>query len=381
VRRVKQTKSFLEEEYGLTARPFKSRIATDIELQMWVNREKEVDQWNKVLDDALKTPTSNFLAFIIGTYGMGKTLSLLKIVRESTEKGAYSIYLNLLSEQRPKNPGLDFLLRIIRSIELDKINVTRKDLALIREVLPDGGNAFEKIFFPGNEDEKRLAISFVKGEIKPTQAQLKSMGVLRRIDDVDIAKEYLIGILYILKVLGYSTLVVAADEFEYLFSIVPKPAQPIYLALLRRLFDLPAFIPEKLRSKVANMALFVGTSEDGMMRLTVLENIEKSTGGPIQPLMRRVNARIPLGPLNRKYVRELIERRLRLNRVKGVFEKDPLIPFTEGFVGYVNKLTRGRPSDVIERCDHVLDAGLAQRVPRLTSEFAKEVFKERGFNY
>jgi hypothetical protein len=29
----------------------------------------------KDIDDALKTPTSNFLVFIIGDYGMGKTLS------------------------------------------------------------------------------------------------------------------------------------------------------------------------------------------------------------------------------------------------------------------------------------------------------------------
>jgi gentisate 1,2-dioxygenase len=48
---------------------------------------------------------------------------------------------------------------------------------------------------------------------------------------------------------------------------------------------------------------------------------------------------------------------------------------------YVNKLTGGKPSEIIERCDHTLDLGLERKVPRLTAKFAKEVFKERGFTY
>lgn len=371
----------MKEEYGLTGVPFKARIAIDLELKSWVNREKELEKWNKVLDDALKTPTSNFLVFIIGDYGMGKTLSLLKITKELVSKEAYPIYLNLLSEQRPKNPGLDFIFRIIRKIDFDKIKVKKKDVKFVGEVFPDVGNAFEKIFFPENDYEKRLAIAFVKGELKPTQTQLKTMKVLRKIDDVDIAKEYLMGILYLLKALGFSTLVVAADEFEYLFSLVSKPSQSIYLALFRGLYDLPVEFPDKLKGKTANMAFFIGISEDGMRRLTELEDVEKSTGGPIRPLMRRVADKVRLSALSKKYVREVIERRLRLNRVKGKYEKEPLIPFTEDFVDYINKITRGRPSDVIERCDHTLDVGLDRRVPRLTAEFAKEVFKERGFTY
>jgi len=371
----------MKEEYGLSGMPFKARIATELELQAWVNREKELEKWNKVLDDAVKTPTSNFLVFIIGDYGMGKTLSLLRIEKEASEKRLHSIYFNLLSEQRPRNPGLDFVLRIIRAIDFEKIKVTRKDIAFIRKIFPDVGNAFEKIYFPKGDYEKRLAMTFVRGEIKPTQSQLRLMNVIRKIDDVDIAKEYLTGLLYLLKTSGFSTLVVAADEFEYLFSLVPKSSQSIYLALFRRLYDLPVRIPEELQGKIANMALFLGVSEDGMRRLTELEDVERSTGGPIRPLMRRVADKVLLGPLNKKYVTKLIERRLSLNRIKGKYEKEPLIPFTEDFVDYVNKLTRGRPSDIIERCDHVLDMGLDRRVPRINVDFAKDVFKERGFTY
>lgn len=370
----------MKEEYGLTEIPFKVRIATELELKAWVNREKEVEKWNKTLKDAIKTPTSNFLVFIVGDYGMGKTLSLLKIVNETTRE-FYPIYLNLLSEQKPKKPGLDFIFRIIRGIDLDKIKATKKDTRFIEEIFPDVGNAFEKIFFPTNDYEKRLATAFVRGEVVASQTQLKTMEVVRKIDDVDIAKEYLVGILYFLKTLNFSTLVVTVDEFEYLFSLVTKSSQSIYLALLRGLFDLSIQIPEKLRGKIVNMALFIVISEDGMRRLTELEDVERSTGGPIRPLMRRVADKVRLAPLSKKYVRKLIERRLSLNRVKGKYEKEPLIPFTEDFVNYINKLTGGKPSEIIERCDHTLDLGLERKVPRLTAKFAKEVFKERGFTY
>jgi hypothetical protein len=236
-------------------------------------------------------------------------------------------------------------------------------------------------FFSKNEDEKRIAVPFVRGEITATQRQLKLLEVVRKIDNVDLAKEYLIGILYFLKISGFSTLVVAVDEFEYLFSLVSKSDQSIYLALLRGLYDLPIQVPDKLKNRTANMVLFIGISESGMQRLTELENIEKSTGGPINPLMRRITDKVLLNPLKKDYVRKLIEKRLSLNRVKGMYEKEPLIPFTEDYVDYIYKITGGRPSDIIVRCDHVLDVGLERRISKLTAEFAKEVFKERGFSY
>lgn len=379
---MNKDESFMIKKYGLTGMPFKTRIATNLELQSWVNREEELKRWKNVLDDALKTPTSNFLVFIIGDYGMGKTLSLLKIRHELAEKEKkfYPIYLSFLSEQRPKNPGLDFIFRIIREIDFNEIRATKKDVDVIEEVYPDVGRVFRKIFFSRDKNERDIAMAFIKGEIKPTQSQLKLLEVVRKIDDVDIAKDYLIAILYFLKVSGFSTLIIIIDEFEYLFSLVPKPSQSIYLALLRRLYDLPIQIPKELESNTVNMVLFIGISESGMRYLTELESAE-STGGPINPLMRRVTDKVPLGPLRKDHTRELIEKRLRLNRVKGMYEKEPLIPFTEEYVDYIYKITGGRPGDIIVRCDHVLDVGLERRISRLTAEFAKEVFKERGLSY
>jgi hypothetical protein len=374
--------SFMEKEYGLTGTPFKKKISTTLELQSWVNREEELKRWAKVLDDSVKNPNINFLVFIIGDYGMGKTLSLLKIVDEAKKnKMMYPVYLNFQSEQKPKNPGLDFLQRVFRAIDLKLIKVKRDGLSYLQKFFPEPATIFGTLFFSNDSATKQLCLAFLKGEIKPTQTQLKAMKVLRKIDDVEIAKEYLLAILYLLNLSGFSTVVLAIDEFEYLFSLVPKPSQNIYLALLRGLLDLHVQIPEGLQGKIANMVLFIGISEDGWRRLEELEKVETSTGGPIQPLMRRVSDKVTLNLLNKEYSQALIEKRLRLNRVKGVYEKDPLIPFTQDFVDYVFKLTKGRPADIIIRCDHVLDAGLERKVRRLDAEFARGVLKEKGFIY
>lgn len=379
---MSQTTSFMEKEYGLTRSPFKRKVAISLELQSWVDREEELQRWTKILSDSMKNPDTNFLVFIIGDYGMGKSLSLLKIVEEAKKtKRIYPVYLNLISEQKPKNPGLDFIQRIFRAIDFDSIKAKMESIGYLQKLYPEPAKIFETIFLSDDFAARRLCLAFLRGEIKPTQAQLRTMSILRKIDDVEIAKEYLIAILYLLKSSGFSTMLLAVDEFEYLFSLVPKPSQNIYLALFRWMMDLHNQISEELLGKIANMAIFIGSSEDGWRRLEDLVKVETSTGGPIQPLKRRINDIVRLMPLSKEASQALIEKRLRLNRAEGKYEEDPLIPFTQDFVDYIFKLTGGKPGDIIDRCEHVLDAGLERKVKRLDPQFAREVLKEKGFVY
>jgi len=384
--------SFLVAEYGLKGyMSFKSRSATEDDLKAWINRDEELKKWKKVLEDSRKTPNSNFLVFIIGDYGMGKTLSLLKIKEEAKERGMYPVYLNFKSEEKTTKPGLDFLQRIFKWMNFKDIKADSNEIDTLIEVYPDVGNVFQKIVKRQRQTElfgntgisriEKLVIPFLGGDIIPSPSQLKDLGAIRKINNVDIAKEYLIGLLYLLKVSGFSTLVIAADEFEYLFSIVRRSQQSIYLAVLRELFDLQVNIPEQLRGMTANLVFFIAISRDGWMHLEDLEKKERSMGGPIIPLKRRVTEMTSLEGLSKKDSRELIEIRLSVDRIKGKYEDKPLIPYTEDFVDYIFEHTGGAPADIIMRCDHVLDMGLEQRIPRLTAEFAKEVFKERGLSY
>ena len=234
---------------------------------------------------------------------------------------------------------------------------------------------------PATKDEKaKMALYFLRGEIKPTISQLKELGIMRKIDSVDIAKEYLAAILYFMKNLGYKALLLSIDEFEYLFSLVSKSQYSIYLALLRGLYDFPIGLDiTSDKDKLANMILFIGISEDGWDKLKEIEKKEISEGGPTRPLMRRVNLETTLLNFDRKNTEELIKKVLSYNRVTKDFEEDPLIPFTKDFVDYIYELTEGLPSAVKVRCAQVLDAGLADRVSLLTREYAQKVLEERGF--
>lgn len=370
-------KSFIEKEYKLRESPFRERVAKPFLLASWVDREAQVKEWNDSIEKAIKSE-SNFLSFIIGDYGMGKTLSLLKIIANSEKhKELFPVYLNFLGEQKPKNPGIDFIQKIFKSIDFEKLTIKRmKEFPISSS--SEVKSVYEKIIY-GEEEIKKLAFYFLRGELKPNQSQLKKLEIVRKIDDIEVAKEYLTGFLCLLKSSGFSTLLLAIDEFEYLFSLVSKANQSIYLALLRGLYDLTVKKPKA--DSIANILFFIAVSEDGWRRMQELEKREASIGGPIQPLMRRVQSKATLKAFSKEDAEKLIEKRLSLNRVTGKLERDPLIPFTKDFVTYVFKLTAGRPGDIIVRCEHVLDAGFEARVPRLTADFAKEVFEKRGFPY
>jgi len=200
-------------------------------------------------------------------------------------------------------------------------------------------------------------------------------------DETDLALDYLIGFLYLIKESGYPNFLITIDEFEYVFSLVTKSNQPIYLALFRRLYDLRVRIPKKLRNLCANITIFLAVSPDGESNLENLQISESSTGGPTAALRRRISYnKIYLTAFTPNYTRELVEKRLRLNRITGKYEDEPLIPFTEDFVEFIHEISDGRPEIIIDRCDNVLDQGLEKRVNKLTQDFAKNVLLERGID-
>ena len=380
--------NFLQDEYGLTKRAvFGSRSATPEDIELWVGRSHLVDTCAKVLAKAKHTPKTNFLCFIIGDYGRGKTLSLLKLSEDAKKQGLCPVYLSFKSPTRVREPGLDTIQRIFRDFNFNSVTPDKTKIGLLKQVYPDVGSIYDKIFgmsqrslFSGVSlnSEQRLALDFLRGHISPTQKQLEKLGVICKLDSIEIAKQYLIGLLYILSSAGFPTIVLAIDEFEYVFSIASKYHRAHYFALLRELFDLHVSVPEGIRDKVSNMAIFVAISEFAWIEL-LDEKKSGGAGSPINPLLERVSEKIILGGLTKKETKQLIEKRLRFNRGKNKYEDKPLIPYTDDFVDYIFTITRGVPRFIIENCDHVLDKGLEERVPRLNSEFAKQVLEKRGF--
>lgn len=362
---------FQEEKYNLIRNPFTGYRATKEDLKFWVDREEEIKNWEKVIKETLSNPTNNYISFIIGDYGMGKSLSIYKIEEVCKKyKNILSITFGFLGEEKLRKPGIDFIQRIFKFVDFNRIKLKEQQIEKLESISKEVKNIYYKIFFADNE-AKTLALYFLRGELVPNQSQMKKLEIIRKINDIEIAKEYFRGFLYLLKLAGYNTLILLIDEFEYLFSLVSKAQRDVYFALIRGLYDLPTRIRNET---IANMLFFLAVSKEEYRKMEERKDI----GGPVVPFMRRAYLVNELTPLKKEYVEKLIELRLKYNRAKEKFEKDPLIPYTKDFVNFIWEDTRGHPGDIIYKCGHTLDVGLKYRVSELNKKFATKALKERN---
>lgn len=406
---------YLFDVYKLVVNPFKKDMsAQEDHLRMWSDRKKQMKMWESILENSIKYDR-NSISLIIGSYGRGKTLSLFKI-NEMFEKrkDILKVLFNFRAEQTKIKAGLDFILRIFKSIDFNMIRDRFKP-----KILSDALNELEYLKEPQNiltwillgdiakRNQKKplkqltldpdhtftlpksssaeklslLAYYFLTGEYNPSKTEMSKLGIVRKIDNSDIAKEYLAAILHLLKLLKFNALVVTVDEFEHLFGMVSKSQQTIYIALLRSLYDFPVGLG-LTNDSIARMVFYIALSEDGWARLQEMEDREKAVGGPVVPLLERIRPDITiLDDFDFDKAKELIEFRLKYNRVKKKFEDDPLIPFTNDFVTYILEVTRGVPRFILVSSGHVLDDGISKKIPLITAKFAKKVLEERGFPF
>lgn len=371
-------KSFMETEYKLKVDPFASKV--DLFAPM-AGRKKEKKAWEQIIRQRVGQKGNSF-NFIIGDYGVGKSFSLYNIFKDTEEnfKNVLPIFITLLPEDSIRKFGLEFIQRIFDKFDLKSFKgilskVDKGDFDHLKNLLPEPAIVFEKI-----KKGDKLALDFLISDHVLDAKELRQLGVGRKLDSTDKAKDYLLAFLYLLKKANFDSLLISIDEVEYIFSQMRGSKISLAFNTLRGIHDLQQSHDKALKlGDTANMILFFGISEDGWRRLTVdLQKREKSQGGPIQPFMDRKDNVITLEPLNKEETKELIELRLKQNRTTGTIEKRPLIPFSDDFVGYVFDLTKGKPRDIVRRCDIVLLEGLEQKISLITVAFAKKVYESHG---
>lgn len=364
-------KSFLQEKYHLKTNPFGERV--DPQAPM-AGRKREERLWTDIINRR-KGERGNSLNFIVGDYGTGKTLTLYTIKKQTEEDTKIlPLYLKFLPEDPIQKFGLDFIQRIFKN-ELPLQRIKGKCPKDFDKIFPETGLVLKK--FLAND---ALAQIYIKGERSLTAKELRELGAKKRVASTDVAKDYLLAFLYLLKSAGIETLLLLIDEVEYVFSQMRGAKIALVFNALRDLYDLPQSPRHTYQSQLSNIIFFFAISQSGWNKLTDLEKRERTQGGPIQPLLSRLEKEILLKPLDNKETNDLITLRLSLNRVQVRYEDDPLIPFTEGFVKYVFKLTRGLPREIVERCDYVLGDGLRDSVSLLTENYAKKVFESHGLS-
>jgi len=366
------TKPYLEQLYDLRENPFASRTDPTVDM---AGREEEKAAWTEAIERRKGRP-ANAIHFIVGDYGFGKTLSLHKITQQySHDPEILAIFMKMLPEDRVRMFGVDFVQRVFRKVP-DGIfrSFAPQDIDALRQVYPEPARIFERIMLDGNE-----ARFFLQGEVSFTAAQLSKLGVRRKIDRTDIAKEYLLAFLFLAKKVGLQTLLLAVDEVEYVFSQMRGANISLVFNTLRSFYDLldsPG--ARQLPSPPANVIFFLGISSAGWQKLNDLSRREQTEGGPFQALMRRFGEIIELSPLGEAETRDLIALRLRRNRVTEKYEDRPLIPYDESFVGYVYRLSLGNPGEIVKYCDYALEEGLKEKAKLLDRGFAEQTFIAHG---
>ncbi|OIN98161.1 hypothetical protein AUJ67_09105 [Candidatus Desantisbacteria bacterium CG1_02_49_89] len=366
-------KSFMESEYKLKVDPFDNKV--DLSAPM-AGRKKEKEAWSQIIRQRTGQRGNSF-NFVIGDYGFGKSFSLYKIYEEVKKKyeNVIPIFITLLPEDTIRKFGLEFIQRIFSKFEMKDFKrilskVRKEDFDHLKSLLPEPAIIFEKVR-KGND----LAFVFLRGDKVIDAKEMHALGVGRKLDSTDRAKDYLLSFLYLLKKAGLDSLLLAIDEVEYIFSQMRGSKISLAFNTLRGIHDLQSLE----LGETANMIFFFGISIDGWRRLTVdLQKREKSQGGPIQPFIDRKDNVITLEPLSKEETKELIKLRLKQNRTTGIVGEKPLIPFNDEFVGYVFDLTKGRPRDIVRRCDIVLLEGLEQKITLITVTFAKKVYESHG---
>lgn len=362
-------KPFLEEKYHLKTNPFGERVDPTAPM---AGRKAEQELWTKIINDR-KGQKGNSLNFIVGDYGSGKTLTLFKI-KEDVEKGEeiLPLYLKFLPEDPIQKFGLDFIQRIFKN-DLPFTRIKSKCPKHFDEMFPETGSVLKKFL-----DNDYLAQIYVKGERQLTVKELRELGARRKLASTEVAKDYLLALLYLLKFAGIDTLLLLIDEVEYVFSQMRGAKIALVFNTLRDIYDLPQTSKHLDRHQPSNIIFFFAVSQAGWIKLTDLEKKEARQGGPIQPLLDRRGEVIILEPLNQRETSDLISLRLKYNRTSKKYANEPLIPFTKEFVTYVFELTHGLPREIVERCDYVLLDGLRDHLSLLTDNYARKVFESHG---
>ena len=362
------TRPYLEQLYDLSENPFASWTDPTVDM---VGRQEERTKWTQAIE-MRKGGRANAFHFIMGDYGLGKTLSLYQITQQyADDPEVLAIFMKMLPEDKVRNFGVDFIQRVFQGVPTEVFErFDFQDIDALRKVYPEPAKVFERISF--GDDEARL---FLRGEVSFTTAQLSKLGVRRKIDRTNIAKEYLLGFLFLARRVKINTLLLAVDEVEYVFSQMRGANISLVFNSLRDFYDLldsPA--ARQLPSPPANVIFFLAISSAGWQKLNDLSRREQTEGGPFQPLMRRFGKIIELSSLDEAEARELIELRLRRNRVTGKYEDQPLIPYDESFVKYVFELSLGNPGEIVKYCDYALEEGLREKAKLLDRSFAERAF-------
>lgn len=358
---------------------------------------KKIDQdvtWTQMINrlgDAMKKQGVDTL-ILLGQYGYGKTFMLYKLsdvlngkIKEKVPfdpNKVISCRINITPSEPKAKIGLAFVTTIFKNIGLSKLEEIAKKMELkhFRVLNIEMKRVFNR-FKEGKENAKMAAFRWITGE--SIAEENKMLFMRTSLNESDKALNCLTQFLVLLKSVGYHSLVVLIDEFEYVVTVYSPRKVNQMMHMFRHIYDEFAEFKKKGYA-LANLIFVIAITPTGWDDLTNLEKPTsipvKSGGAGVRPWLNRVQPIrgrnvFELRPFNRKETEMLVTARLEKKRKESEVPYKTFPFVTPPFIDLLYEQTKGVPKDILQICDLVIGVALERGLKEINAENGKEILK------
>jgi hypothetical protein len=360
--------------FGLKGNPFPYAGVPDEHPNVYVGQEDVMERINSVLSSTVVSGQSNHL-IITGSYGNGKshTLKFIKShIKDQFSENAdtkicvgyvsqpgetfldiytkfmYDIgynfvrhlsetYLGLIAYQLSKEGAIEQKIKKGRGWE----HITNGDV-LISDVIPQAVKRlndeikfvdFTKAFIAMSYEENSIySWEWLCGE-GVEYSQRREVGLGKNLNETNSIRSF-VALKYILRELGYASLVLLVDEFEYIETLPPLKKQKM-LNSIRHIIDVNA----------EGLSIIIACAPE----------VWQSIVSEYHAFSERIAKETNLKPLDQEKIRLLLVSYLNNKRIT---RNDSLVPFSDASIEKIFLISQGNTRRIISLCSQVLDASL-----------------------
>lgn len=358
-----------------------------------VKRVNQDEVWNKMmnrLESSVEREGVDTL-ILLGQYGYGKTFILNNLNDAFNGKTSdvvpfdadrvISCRINITPSEPAPKIGLAFVTSIFKNIGRSKLEEISKKMKLEHFKLLDleMKKVFNRLQQEKGEESKVAAFNWITGQ--SVSEENKRLNMSTGLNNSDKALRYLLQFLVLLKRIGYGSLIVLVDEFEYVVTVYSPKKVNQMMHMFRHLYDEFAEFKRKNFS-LANLIFILAITPTGWDDLTNLEkpsSIPVKTGGAgIKPWLNRVQPirgrnLFELRPLEKEETQRLVIERLekKLEKTEVPYETYPFV--TPPFIDLLYQQTKGVPKEILQMCDLVISVALEKGLEDINAENGKEI--------
>jgi len=353
-----------------------------------VGRQKTKNELKATIGSMLEAGGAHLLV-LPGGYGLGKTFFLLKSKELLSEQKflpekAIAAFIKALPYKPPTKYYVYLWSKIVEDLQIESFKSLRKEVTKSAQQESTGEDSFlgsldqsfRNAMLKIGSDQEQQIFNWLKC-VKLTTKMKEKLGISYNIDSDDSAESVLYEFLKLLKLIGYSGLVILVDEFEYVFTV--GKAKSIQFVVAYKLLRDKTNERLSTRHDLAGLVFVLACSPGVWEKLVEFsKEYEVEKGGPgLAPFMQRVRILPELETLTDNETTELIRTRLGQARIPGS-KVDPLHPFTGKYPLYIREKSSGRPRGIISYSSYVLEDALKLGQNEVSDDLADKILRDQG---